>query len=68
MAVPLWVFNEKSRVVKRQHKRLEQLTDLEIQKNFGIPWWGVEVFIDFYEPLEGQRSLLIPITQRCCCF
>ena len=63
MAVPLWFLDEKRRVT-RQRKVLEQLSDYEVRKNFGFPWWGASALCEFFEPLEGQRISSIPLETK----
>jgi hypothetical protein len=68
MAVPLWYLQEERRRVPKQRKVLELLSDFEVRKNFGFPWWGAKSICDFFEPLEGQRTTSIPVETKVLTF
>lgn len=68
MAVPLWFLQEERRNINRQRRRLDQLSDYEIQKNFGVPWWGATALIELFQPLEGVRSSSIPLETKVLAF
>lgn len=68
MAVPLWFLEDERRQVTRKRKVLEQLSDYEIRKNFGLPWWGASALCTFFEPLEGQRISSIPLETKALTF
>jgi hypothetical protein len=68
MAVPLWFLQEEKRNVFRQRKTLDLLNDYEIRKNFGVPRWGAKALVEFFEPLEGERSTSIPLETKVLTF
>jgi len=68
MAVPLWFLEEERRTVFRRRRTLDQLSDYEIRKNFGLPWWGAKALCDYFQPLEGQRLHSIPLETKALSF
>lgn len=68
MAVPLFVFNDPRRVVTKNRKLIEHLTDYEVSKHTGLPTWGVRKIIDIFEPLTGQRAFSIPVETKVLCY
>jgi len=68
MAVPLWFLEEERRVLHRRRRTLEKLPDFEIQKNFGVPWWGAQTIIELFLPLEGVWTTSIPVETKALTF
>jgi len=68
MAVPLWYLEEEQRRVTRRRKLLDQLSDYEIRKNYGVPYFGAQAICNFYEALEGQRVTSIPLETKTLVF
>jgi len=68
MAIPLWFLEEERRNIVRSRKYLDQLSDYEVRKNFGLPWWGAKSIVEFYEPVEGIRSSSVPLETKVLTF
>jgi len=65
--VPLWFLDER-RLVKRQRKILDQLSDYEIRKNFGVNYYGAKTFCDFFDQLDGEKAHAIPLETKTLVF
>jgi len=68
MAVPLWYIANDQRRVPKRRKILENLSDYEVQKNCGLPWWGAREIIDLFQPLEGDHKSCIPLETKVITF
>lgn len=62
--VPLFVLEKEKRFLYRKRKLLDQLSNYEVIKNCGIPYWGVKDLIELYEPIDGERSSAIPLETK----
>jgi hypothetical protein len=59
MAIPLWCLEEERRGIATTRKVSDQLSDYEIRKNFGLPWWGralraLRRSLKFFHPVETK--------------
>ncbi|XP_035701344.1 putative nuclease HARBI1 [Folsomia candida] len=50
MAIPLFVLNNERNRVYKQRRLLESLSEFEIRKHTGLPWWGARELIEWIEP------------------
>lgn len=56
MAVPLFVLGNEHNRRYPQRKLLENLSEFEIRKHTGLPWWGVRELLQWLEPLVEPKG------------
>ncbi|ODM90792.1 putative nuclease HARBI1 [Orchesella cincta] len=58
MSVPLFVLQNERKRCYKQRKILESLSEFEIRKHCGLPWWGVREILPLFAELEGKISVI----------
>lgn len=66
--IPLFVYEQEKKRVFKRRKLLEHLSEAEIQKHCGMPWWGVRQVLTLFEDLEGKKAFSIPLETRVLSF
>lgn len=64
MSVPLFVLQNERKRCYKQRKILESLSEFEIRKHCGLPWWGVREILPLFAELEGKISWAIPVETK----
>lgn len=61
MAVPLFVLQKEKKNCYRRRQALEDLSEFEIKKHTGLPFWVARELIELYSSLEGARVSALPL-------